>query len=121
MNRLIYENELPKGMEPPEAPGQHNKPALLDLGIGNYVGAIRQALRLLPVEIRVNKCLVLEREGQYPEVRLSLTVLGEKEGYSERKRSRIQPAVEDVCSEGTGRKVCAERARADRKPGDSRE
>jgi len=66
-------------MEPPEAPEQ-KKPVPLNLGCGNYVAAIYQALEILPVEVRVDKCLVLERAGRPPEVRLSLTILGEKEG-----------------------------------------
>lgn len=76
---MIREPEWPKGMEPPiEAPEQ-KKPAPLNLADGNYAGAIRQALGILPVEIRVDKCLVLERAGRPPEVRLTLTILGEKE------------------------------------------
>jgi len=98
LNRVI-QNKWPKGMEPPEALVESKKPAPLHLGRGNYVGAIRQALEILPVEIRVDRCLVLERDGRPPEVRLSLTILGEKEGYREWKRSIFESSIEDVCSE----------------------
>ncbi len=76
--KFIQVNELPKGMEPPEVQAESKKPAPLHLGQGNYVGAIRQALGILPVEIRVDRCVVLEQHGQMPRVRLSLTILGEK-------------------------------------------
>lgn len=79
---MIRGIEIPKGMEPAitEAPPQAPvPPAPLTLADGNYAGAIRQALDILPVKIRVDRCLVLERHGRPPEVCLRLTVLGEKE------------------------------------------
>lgn len=76
-----FNSELPKGMSLPEAP-EIKKPVPLNLGHGNYVAAIYQALEILPVEIRVDKCLVLERHGMPPEVRLALRILGEKEECS---------------------------------------
>jgi len=83
MKRLSMSDELPKGMAP-SMPIEHSAkapevPAPLTLAGGNYAGAIRQALDILPVRIRVDRCLVLERHGRAPEVALRLTVLGEKE------------------------------------------
>jgi hypothetical protein len=66
---------IPESTETPE-----QKPVFLTLADGNYVGAIRQALTILPVEILVNECQVLEQVGRPPEVCLKLTILGEKEG-----------------------------------------
>ncbi|MBT9141989.1 MAG: hypothetical protein DDT29_00382 [Dehalococcoidia bacterium] len=54
-------------------------PVTFTLGQGNYIAAVYQALETLPVEIRVEKCLVLERHGEPPEVRLTLRILGPKE------------------------------------------
>ncbi len=70
-------NGLPKGMMPPM---QNNKehPTPLTLADGNYAAAIRQALSILPVVIRVDRCLILEQDGKTPEVRLTLTILEEK-------------------------------------------
>jgi hypothetical protein len=76
---LIRKDELPKGMMPPETP-EKKEPVVLSLADGNYVGAIRKALDVLPVEIKVDKCLVLERNKRPPQVRLTLTILGEKGG-----------------------------------------
>ncbi len=76
MNDLKY--ELPKGMSILEVePIQVSVP--FNLGCSNYVQAIYHALEILPVEIRIEKCLVLERSGLPPEVRLTLYILGEKE------------------------------------------
>jgi len=77
-----FNSELPKGMSFPEAP-ETKKPVPLNLGCGNYVAAIRQALSILPVEICIDKCIIVERAGRCPEVRLTLTVLGEKGGSGE--------------------------------------
>ncbi|MEX0975047.1 MAG: hypothetical protein WD024_06865 [Bacillota bacterium] len=84
------ESDLPKGMEPSRpatqgAPAQKGKPASLTLADGNYAAAIRQALGILPVEVRVDRFLVLEEDGMPPRVRLSLTILGEKEGYRDER------------------------------------
>lgn len=82
MKGLSVSDEMPKGMAPPISIEQSAKapeiPAPLTLADGNYAGAIRQALDILPVRIRVDRCLVLERHGRPPEVVLRLTVLGEK-------------------------------------------
>ncbi|MBT9132003.1 MAG: hypothetical protein DDT33_00511 [Firmicutes bacterium] len=70
-------NEFPKGMAIPEAV----VPKIVvpfNLGCGNYIQAIYQALDALPIEIRVEKCIVLEKHGELPEVRLTLQILGEK-------------------------------------------
>lgn len=72
--------ELPKGMCPPEAP-EIKQPVPLHLGRGNYVAAIYQALGILPIEIRVNECIVTERHGQEAEVKLTLHILGEREAH----------------------------------------
>lgn len=71
----------PKGMVPPlpePEPENEKPPAPVSLAQGNYVAAIHQALSILPVEIRVEKCLVVEKAGRPPEVRLDLVILGEK-------------------------------------------
>lgn len=70
--------EYPKGMEIPKAPVE-KKPVPVSLAQGNYVAAIHKALNILPVEIKVGKCLVVERAGRMPEVRLDLVILGEKD------------------------------------------
>lgn len=87
-NVPIFQDDLPKGMEPAVSEAPESKdpaPQYLHLGDGNYAGAIRQALKILPVEVRIDRFLVLEQDGQPPRVRLSLTILGEKEGYRERE------------------------------------
>ena len=71
-------NELPKGMSPQEAP-EVTPPVPFHLGRGNYVAAIYQALQIIPVNIRILQCKVVEREGQPPEVELTLHILDEKE------------------------------------------
>jgi len=76
---MIKKEELPKGMMPPETP-EKKEPVFLSLADGNYVGAIRKALDVLPVEIQVDKCLVLERNKRPPQVKLTLTILEEKGG-----------------------------------------
>ena len=76
---MIRKEQLPKGMMPPETP-ERKEPVFISLADGNYVGAIRKALDVLPVEIQVDKCLVLERAKRPPQVRLTLTILGEKGG-----------------------------------------
>lgn len=76
-----YNNkELPKGMVFPEPEAPEKQPVPLHLGRGNYVAAIYQALGILPVEIRVDECIITERHGQQPEVRLVLRVMGERGG-----------------------------------------
>ncbi len=73
-----FKYEFPKGMAIPEAVA----PKILvpfNLGCGNYVQAIYQALDALPIEIQVQNCIVLEWQDTLPEVRLTLRVLGEKE------------------------------------------
>ena len=72
--------ELPKGMTIPDTEASEIKqPVPLRLGRGNYVAAIYQALGILPVEIRVDECIITERHGQEPEVRLVLRIIGDKE------------------------------------------
>ena len=91
---MVETNELPKGMMPPESVTKAPEPpAPLTLARGNYAGAIRIALDTLPVEVRVDRCLVLERAGRPPEVRFSLTILGEKEGYGERNSDSSPPTT----------------------------
>lgn len=63
----------------PEAP-EIKQPVPLHLWQKNYVAAIYYALELLPVEMRVDECVVVERYGQLPEVRLVLRVIGERGG-----------------------------------------
>ena len=57
-------------------------PVPFHLGRGNYVAAIYQALQLIPVNIRILQCKVVEREGLAPEVELTLHILDEKEEKS---------------------------------------
>lgn len=81
-----YPMGLPKGMEPPlpeRDPEKENPPVPVSLAKGNYVAAIHQALSILPVEIKVEKCLVVERVGKPPEVRLDLVIVGEKDTKQE--------------------------------------
>lgn len=73
-----FNNEFPKGMTPPEAPENKN-PVSFHLGRGNYVAAIYQALQIIPVNIRILQCKIVEREGLPPEVELTLRILDEKE------------------------------------------
>jgi len=85
-------DELPKGMMPEhsEAPAERSAPLTCERG--NYAGAIRLALAGLPVEVRVDRLLVLERDGRPPQVRLSLSILGEKGGEGGERRDRdVQP------------------------------
>lgn len=69
--------DLPKGMEPlkEEQPVQPKCISLLD---GNYVAAIYKALEMLPVIVRVEKCVVIEQDGAMPEVDMTLIIEGEK-------------------------------------------
>jgi len=70
--------DIPKGMTHPVL--EQEKPRkVVTLADGNYVGAIHQALSILPVEVRVDRCNVLEEYGQAPKVELTLTITGEKE------------------------------------------
>jgi len=46
---------------------------------GNYVAAIYHALDLIPVEVRILKCTVIEQKGLPPEVELSLQIIDEEE------------------------------------------
>jgi len=87
---------LPKGMELPMVRATHES-RFVTLADGNYAGAIRHALDVLPVEVRVDRLVVLERAGQPPQVRLSLTILGEKGGDGdERNGSEILGAGEGL-------------------------
>ncbi len=81
MNRppLLRDNPLPKGMTPAEPHEAPEKPVPLTLADGNYAGAIRMALDALPVHIRVDRLLVVERAGAQPQVSLKLTIVGEKQ------------------------------------------
>lgn len=95
-------NEFPKGMIPTAPEKAPEPPAPLTLADGNYAGAIRQALDILPVEVRVDRCVIVERAGRHPDVRLSLTILGEKGGEAgERDGSPVQSSVEDVHGPGS--------------------
>ncbi|MBT9156829.1 MAG: hypothetical protein DDT37_01820 [Firmicutes bacterium] len=74
----MKQQELPKGMSFPDEPNIE-LPVTFTLGRGNYIASIYQALEKLPIEIRVDKCVVLEAHGMPPEVRLTLRILGGKE------------------------------------------
>ena len=63
----------------PETEASEKQPVPFHLGRGNYVAAIYQALQLIPVNIRILQCKVVEREGLPPEVELTLRILDEKE------------------------------------------
>lgn len=69
--------ELPKGMTLPQ-PQQEEQPRPVSLADGNYVGAIYQALEILPLTVRIDRCQVIEGEGIMPQVELSLTITGER-------------------------------------------
>jgi hypothetical protein len=90
---MLDASDLPKGMEPSALTKAPEPPAPLTLARGNYAGAIRRALDALPVEVRVDRCLVLERSGRPPEVSLRLTIIGEKEGYGERDSGPSPPVA----------------------------
>ncbi len=69
-------NQLPKGMAFVEA--IEEKTLSYSLAQSNYVAAIYEALEVLPIEVVVSKCIVVEKTGIPPEVRLTLRILGEK-------------------------------------------
>jgi len=69
---------LPKGMTTLEAMEARERPAVVNLSNGNYIGAIYKMLDLLPVIVRVEKCQVLEGAGMMPEVQLTMRILGER-------------------------------------------
>ncbi len=80
------DEQLPKGMEPiPEAPvGERNRPAPLTLANGNYAGVLRKLLEeAFPWHVSIERLVVVERPNTYPEVRLKLTVLSEREEVPE--------------------------------------
>jgi len=66
-------------MELPQQEAPEQKPVLFNLADTNYAGMIRQALADLPFKIQITKCLVSEQVDRPPEVRLKLTISGEKE------------------------------------------
>lgn len=102
MRPLLRDDPLPKGMTPPTSQKAPESPAPLTLADGNYAGAIRLALAALPVKVRVDRCIVVERAGRPPEVSLRLTILDEKRGDGdERDGAAIQPPVEGVHSPGS--------------------
>jgi len=77
---------LPKGLDPfPEAPADDtNRPAPSTLMDGNYAGLLRQLLQeAFPWYLRIERLVVSERPNAYPEVRLKLTILGEREEIPE--------------------------------------
>ena len=100
MNRPpLVREEMPKGMmpSPPNTEASPTRLAPLTCAAGNYAGAIRQALSILPVEIRVDRLVVLERGGLPPQVSLKLTILGEKGGDDpERFGDEVQPAEQEL-------------------------
>ncbi len=73
----MKQQELPKGMSFSDEP-KIELPVIFTLGQGNYIAAIYQALEMLPIKICVDRCLVVEKHGEPPEVRLTLQILGEK-------------------------------------------
>lgn len=99
--------DLPKGMTPPAPtsldPRAPDQSAPLTLADGNYAGAIRHALDILPVAVRIDRLVVLERAGQPPQVRLALTILGEKEeggGDDERDGAEALAPGAGLCPPG---------------------
>lgn len=80
---LYRDLSWPKGMEPREA-SVEKEPVPLTLADGNYAGVIRLALDALPVVVRVDRLIVVERAGCSPQVRLALTIIGQKEDANER-------------------------------------
>jgi len=78
--------QLPKGLDPfPEAPtGEDDRPAPLTLADGNYAGVLRKLLQeAFPWHVHIERLLVSEKPNAYPEVRLKLTILGEREEVPE--------------------------------------
>lgn len=71
-------DKLPKGMEIEVEEVEVKKPVTLK--DGNYVAAIYQALDLVPVEIRIRKCVVIESDNDSANVKLELEIGGEKGG-----------------------------------------
>lgn len=67
--RVHREVSWPKGMEPPEpeAPAERSPvPLTLALADGNYASAIRLALDALPVVVRIDRLIVVDRAGRPP-------------------------------------------------------
>lgn len=100
MNRPPRLNDsLPKGMQPGSSDNEAppTRPAPLTCAAGNYAGAIRQALSVLPVEIHVDRLIMVERDGLPSQVSLKLTILGEKGGDDpERFGDEVQPAEQEL-------------------------
>ncbi len=86
--------DLPKGMEPIKEEAE--EPKHISLMDGNYVAAIYQALDLLPVIIRIEKCIVVEQDGAMPEVNMTLVIEGEKQGGDEHGDNGVLPAEQGV-------------------------
>jgi len=76
---LNQDSELPKGMSPVSETPEIKQPVSFSLRRGNYVAAIYHALDLIPVEVRILKCIVIEQKGLPPEVELSLQIVDEEE------------------------------------------
>ncbi|AEE95296.1 hypothetical protein [Mahella australiensis] len=99
MLKKLWE-DLPKGMElinkEHELP---EGPTPISLADGNYVAAIRMALNMLPVVVRVKECVVTELDGMMPEVKLTLIIEGEKERGEVNADSSVFTAEQDICGE----------------------
>ncbi len=72
-------NELPKGMLLTDMIDVKT-PEPLSLRNNNYIAAIYRALELLPIELVILKCIILEKHRMSPEVRLTLQILGARTG-----------------------------------------
>ncbi len=83
-----FKYELPKGMILPEVvPVQVSVP--FNLGCSNYVQVIYHALEILPIKVHIEKCIVLEKHGELPMLKLTLCILGEREEEVERRGTEI--------------------------------
>lgn len=74
--------ELPKGMTIPSPP-VISQPKIATLASTNYLASIYCALAQIPEEILIDRCEVVEQNGQAPEVRLYLRILVREEGPDE--------------------------------------
>ncbi len=74
---VLKRSELPKGMSLPDV-AEMKVPEPLTLRDDNYIAAIYQALEMLPIGIRIDRCVVQEAYEMPPEVKLILRILGER-------------------------------------------
>lgn len=69
---------LPKGMEPPNSE-VIQPPVQVRLWHHNYAALIYGALQKLPIQVNVEKMVVLDGDSISPEVQLVIRILYEKE------------------------------------------